>query len=85
MRHRQPANAPDSVAWWSLFGNTRPAILADSKGPQHQLRYCWWYGSSRSTDFAISEMTGPVIAVVSRRAVLRCWKVPEACKRTSTL
>ena len=32
------------------------AVLAVSKGPQSQFRYCWWYRSSHGTDFDISEI-----------------------------
>ena len=36
------------------------AILALSKGPQSQLRYCWWY--SHGTDFDSSEIASPEVA-----------------------
>ena len=37
-----------------------PVILAVSKGPLSQLRYCLWYRSSHGTDFDISEIASPV-------------------------
>ena len=39
-----------------------PAILAVSKGPQSQFRYCWWYRKSHGIDFDVSEIAGPVWA-----------------------
>ena len=37
-----------------------PAILALKRGLHSQLRYCWWYRSSRDTDSDISEIASPV-------------------------
>ena len=39
------------------------AVLAVSKGPQSQFRYCWWHGGSHGTDFDISEIANPVVTV----------------------
>ena len=36
-------------------------ILAVSKGPQSQFRYCRWYRSSHGTDFDISETADLVL------------------------
>ena len=46
----------------SITTNTMagPALLAVSKWPQSQFQYCWWYRSSRGSDFDISEIAGPV-------------------------
>ena len=48
--------------WLAVTG---PAILAVSKGPQSQSRYCWWYRSNFSTDFDISDIAGPVLGLLT--------------------
>ena len=40
-------------------GGAGPGIVAVSKGPQSQFRYCWWYTSSHSTESDISEKASP--------------------------
>ena len=55
------------MAYSSMYEHKDPvfcfAALAVSKGPQSQLRYCWWYRSSHSTDFDISEIASPVLSL----------------------
>ena len=42
---------------------TGPAILAVSKGPRSQFKYCLWSRSSHGTDFDIAGVASPVLRI----------------------
>ena len=58
--------------------STGPAIVAVSKGPHSQFRYCWWYRSSHGTDLDVSEIASPeVCRFCAARLAIRLLSAEE--------